>query len=414
MPKGSEPARELPDADARRAIREDLGTTILVEAAAGTGKTTSLVDRMVALVSTGRTTVDRLSAVTFTIRAAAQLRQRFQIALEQAHAGERNRGRRDLLAAGLARLDSCFLGTIHAFSARLLRERPVEAGVDPGYREMDDPEDGAARGEAWESYVTALFARDDPRLARLMPLGVPLRDLFDTYGALCENSDIEAAIGAELPEPDFGKARSRVEAFLEESREAVPPEAPEGGWTGFQEALRQARRRLELLGPESPAGFARILESFLGEQAEKKAGPWKGRLARFREETVEPALRAWREYLHPIILPLLAGARDAYGQWRRERGLANFQDLLLIARNLLRDHPQVREALRARFTPILVDEFQDTDPIQAEILFYLTGAETDERDWRKLTPVPGALFVVGDPKQSIYRFRRADIETYDI
>jgi ATP-dependent helicase/nuclease subunit A len=62
---------------------------------------------------------------------------------------------------------------------------------------------------------------------------------------------------------------------------------------------------------------------------------------------------------------------------------------------------------------VLVDEFQDTDPIQAEVLLYLTGRDTSERDWQKLEPLPGSLFVVGDPKQSIYRFRRADIQTYE-
>src|SRR5215468_506030 len=112
----AEPAllEDLPDGAARRAIREDLSSTILVEAAAGTGKTECLVQRMVALVATGSTTVDRLSAVTFTIRAAAQLKQRFQIALEEALRTEKGEEAARLLTAALKRLDSCFVGTIHA------------------------------------------------------------------------------------------------------------------------------------------------------------------------------------------------------------------------------------------------------------------------------------------------------------
>src|SRR5207245_9041479 len=82
--------------------------------------------------------------------------------------------------------------------------------------------------------------------------------------------------------------------------------------------------------------------------------------------------------------------------------------------DLCRDDSQFLSALARRFTPVLVHEFQDTDPIQAEILFYLTGSDTEEKDWKKLVPIPGSLFVVGDPKQSIYRFRRADIETYNV
>src|SRR5262249_17168627 len=94
-------------------------------------------------------------------------------------------------------------------------------------------------------------------------------------------------------------------------------------------------------------------------------------------------------------------------------GRLNFQDLLLFARDLLRDHTEARRDFQSRFTPILVDEFQDTDPIQAEVILYLTGRDVTERRWRRLEPIPGSLFVVGDPKQSIYRFRRADIETYE-
>src|SRR5690606_25146627 len=83
------------------------------------------------------------------------------------------------------------------------------------------------------------------------------------------------------------------------------------------------------------------------------------------------------------------------------------------ALRMLKNNPEVRQYFQGRYTHLLIDEFQDTDPLQAEILFYLTGQETTEPDWRQLTPRPGSLFVVGDPKQSIYRFRRADIDTYN-
>ena len=83
------------------------------------------------------------------------------------------------------------------------------------------------------------------------------------------------------------------------------------------------------------------------------------------------------------------------------------------AADLLRDKPQIRKYFRKRFTHLLVDEFQDTDPIQAEVMLLLTAQRETETDWRKCRPVDGSLFVVGDPKQSIYRFRRADIATYN-
>ncbi len=402
----------LPDAQDRRAIREDLSTTLLVEASAGTGKTQSLVDRMTALIATGATPIDRLSAVTFTIRAAAQLRQRFQNSIEKALREERDDIRQGRLARALAGIDSCFVGTIHAFAARLLRERPVEAGLDPRFQEMDDPEDGAARNEAWDRFAESLFFEADGRLARLIELGIPLEDLRGAFQTICENSDVEAAAGPSGPEPDFARARETIGAFLDAAAASLPQQAPRRGWTRFEEAVRRAQRLRALLDTNRGPDFVQILRVLRPSKVSESAGPLKKPLTAIQEQVVEPSLAEWAEYVYPDVMAVLLDARDRYAQWRRRQGRLNFQDLLVCARDLLRGHPPVREALRERFTPILVDEFQDTDPIQAEILFYLTGERTDERDWRRLRPVPGSLFVVGDPKQSIYRFRRADIQTY--
>ena len=407
-------APPLPDQAARDAIAEDLGTTILVEAAAGTGKTESLVRRMVALVRTGTAPVERISAVTFTIKAAAELSQRFQTRLEQAarDAGPEERPR---LEQALARLDAAFVGTIHAFCARLLRERPVEAGVDPGFAEMDQPEDTVARQEAWDRYTERLFSEDNPILARLSALGVKLEELRQTFETLSENEDVEPALEAESPPPDFSAAAGAVADYLERAALELPGEPPADGWTDYQEAVLRALRLSAFVDAAEPASFVRLAEVL--ERAEddaKDAGRLRAQFETLVRDVLAPAIRAWREHLHPILIAIVAPAVRDYAAWRRRNGRLNFQDLLLHARDLLRDHPAVRRAFQERFLPILVDEFQDTDPIQAEILLYLTGSDTDGKDWRALTPRPGSLFVVGDPKQSIYRFRRADIETYGL
>ncbi|MCD8509589.1 MAG: UvrD-helicase domain-containing protein [Bacillus sp. (in: Bacteria)] len=98
---------------------------------------------------------------------------------------------------------------------------------------------------------------------------------------------------------------------------------------------------------------------------------------------------------------------------KNERSLLNFQDLLLNTANLLKTNPEVRKYFQGKYHCLLVDEFQDTDPIQAEIMFYLTSENHQEKNWTKCKPHPGSLFVVGDPKQAIYRFRRADMDTYN-
>jgi ATP-dependent helicase/nuclease subunit A len=414
----------LPDGAARARIREAIDRNLLVEAAAGTGKTTSLVDRMVALVLAG-TPVQRICAVTFTIKAAAQLDQKFQSALEGAAREEVDPERRDRLATALAHLDACFIGTIHAFCSRLLRERPVEAGLDPGFEELDEAADVAARAESWKRYGERLFTEGSPVLGRLLASGIELEHLRETYDLLCEHGDAVPVLDASAAAaaPDLSPARAPVEAFLDRALAAIPPAVPPAGWDRLQSAIRTAGRLRELTDLSSAAELVAVLKE-LERPKECKTKSWPGNykqagervladLLELRASVIEPALRRWKEYLHPIALAAIQPAVDEYRAWRRREARVNFQDQLVFARDLLRDHPAVRRAFQERFTPVLVDEFQDTDPVQAEVLLYLTGRDTEQRDWRKLEPLPGSLFVVGDPKQSIYRFRRADIQTYD-
>lgn len=421
MPKEAPPPPALADAADRRAIVERLDTNILLEAAAGTGKTTCLVSRMVALIREGRTSVERLTAVTFTLKAAAHLREAFQVSLERSAAEEADPARRGRLEEALANISACFIGTIHAFCARLLRERPVEAGVDPGFEEMDEPENLAARSEAWDRYAERLFVEESPRLPELTELGVSLEQLRGTYEIICENSDVVPAVAAGLARPSFATERRAVERFLDGLRSEMPETAPEEGWDKFAGPLREALRLRMVLDLQYEPELVRVMEAIERTEKpvkkrwsnEKRALELWAECQTLQDEVVLPALRRWREYLHPILIGAIIPAVEEFALFRRRQGRLNFQDLLLLARDLLKNHPSVRRAFRERFSPILVDEFQDTDPIQAEVLLTLTGEEITETDWRRLTPAAGSLFVVGDPKQSIYRFRRADIETYN-
>jgi ATP-dependent helicase/nuclease subunit A len=153
----------------------------------------------------------------------------------------------------------------------------------------------------------------------------------------------------------------------------------------------------------------------------QKMWPGKGSQAKeelerydaFRTTVAEPLVKAWREYRYEPLLRALRPAQKVYDELRAGAGKLNFQDLLMKAAGLLRTRPSVRRYFRRRFTHLLVDEFQDTDPVQAEVMMLLTADDPEETDWRRCCPAPGSLFVVGDPKQSIYRFRRADIVTYN-
>jgi ATP-dependent helicase/nuclease subunit A len=217
--------------------------------------------------------------------------------------------------------------------------------------------------------------------------------------------------------------RKALEKLLDLARSFVPTERPEKGRDTLQAVLVRSFRRKSNLGFEDGRRLMETIELF-----EKELGVTKNRWAAkedaetmlaaadaFKAKYVAPALREWREFRHTKAIAFLRPAVGFYAARRRAEGRLNFQDQLMLAAELLRENPEVRSYFRKRFHPILVDEFQDTDPIQAEILFFLTGERDDAaRDWTGLSPAPGSLFLVGDPKQSIYRFRRADIDIYNL
>ncbi|MCU0243620.1 MAG: UvrD-helicase domain-containing protein, partial [Acidobacteria bacterium] len=229
------------DREARESIVRDLDTTFLVEAGAGSGKTTSLVERMVALLRSGRTGIDTLAAVTFTRKAAAQLRGRFQVALERARLTEKDAGARARLDAALTGLERSFIGTIHSFCARLLRERPVEAGVDPDFRELEEHEDRVLLRAAWDEYQAKARLENESALRGLDEAGLEPADLEPAFETLCAYPEVEPEPGRSDP-PDLGPARRALEKLLDLAHALVPEERPEKGRDALQTVLVRSFR----------------------------------------------------------------------------------------------------------------------------------------------------------------------------
>ena len=412
-----------PDQQARERIRRDLDTTLLVEAAAGTGKTTSLVGRMVELIATGSCEIGRLVAVTFTRKAAAELRARFTAQLEcETRAATGERAAR--LAAALSHAERCFIGTIHAFCARLLRERPIEAGVDAAFEEIDGEADAAFRDRAWEQFVAEIFAAGDPRVVKLADIGIHLGQLKESFRTFAAYPDVEEWPAPEVRLGELTPAQQALERYLSRIRALLPTFPEERGTDKLMRRYESIERLARHRDPSRPVHLLELLEEFdRPHGATQKYWPdgAKGGVKAeietwdiFRDEVAGPFVARWREMRYAAVIPLLQAAVDVYDRLRFEAGVLNFQDLLLKSSRLLRDQPQVRAYFRRRFSHLLVDEFQDTDPLQAQVVLFLTAADPEQRDWRACRPAPGSLFVVGDPKQSIYRFRRADIVTYQI
>jgi len=410
-----------PDQTARDRIRHDLDTTLLVEAAAGTGKTASLVGRMVESIATGRCEIGRLAAVTFTRKAAAELRGRFTAQLERetrTAAGDRAAH----LAGALAHSERCFIGTIHSFCARLLRERPIEAGVDAAFEEIDAAADAILRDRAWEEFVAELFATGDPRVVRLADIGIQLGQLKPSFQAFATYPDVEEWPAPEVRLGDLAPARQALERYLSRIRALLSTFPEERGTDRLMARYESVERLARHRDLSRPVHLLEVLEEFdrpHGVVQKCWPGGAKGGVKAeietweiFRDEVAGPFVARWLELRYAAVIPLLQAAVAVYDRLRSDAGVLNFQDLLFKSSQLLRDQPQVRRYFRRRFSHLFVDEFQDTDPLQAEVVLFLTADDPEQQAWRACRPVPGSLFVVGDPKQSIYRFRRADIVTY--
>ncbi|MDO9530181.1 MAG: UvrD-helicase domain-containing protein [Syntrophales bacterium] len=412
--------RKTEDEKYRKMIVKDIDVSMLVEAGAGSGKTSSLVNRMLALIAEGKCTVGRMAAVTFTRKAAAELKGRFQMALEEALKKEKDRLKRDNYDRALSRLDLLFTGTIHSFCARLLRERPIEARLDPDFEELEEDETLILRDQCWSEYLQMLHTGETPVLKQIESIGLNPSDLINAYQAAAQYPEVEI-IREKLERPDFGKEKRLLMDYLDRAINALPATVPEKGWDDLQTILRKAVLRRRNLNIEKDVDFIKMLSGLdkSGRVTQKKwstsdiAKEQKAAFDRFRTDIVVPCLKKWRSYCHYFVMELVEPAIDYFKRHREKNSILNFNDLLLKAATLLRNNPEVREYFRERFSHILVDEFQDTDPIQAEVILYLTGDNLNETSWRRLKVRPGALFIVGDPKQSIYRFRRADIDTYN-
>ena len=404
--------QQLIDKEARKKIKTALDTTLLVEAGAGSGKTHSLVDRMLALLASGRAKINTFAAVTFTRKAAAELRGRFQTELERAVLEVRDKDKEkevyDRLAEALHYLEQSFIGTIHSFCAKLLRERPIEIALDPDFAELEEIENSIFRENCWHEYLVKARLEDEEALK-------------EPFVSLSLYPEVEFIGGSDV-EPDYEKYRRALEDFLKGARECVPFERPAKGYDGLQGMMHRCFLRQGNLGFSD---HSVLMETF--ELMDKNVGVTQNRWASkeealdfqsvfdsFREEVVQEVLKKWREFRHSKILAFLKPALDFFQEKRLSQSKLNFQDQLMLSSRLLRENPEVRQYFSRRYSHILVDEFQDTDPIQAEVLLYLAGTDTEEKDWHKLTPRPGSLFLVGDPKQSIFRFRRADIDTYNL
>jgi ATP-dependent helicase/nuclease subunit A len=416
----------IPDQPARDRVSTDLTTTLFVEAGAGAGKTTALVDRVVNLVESG-VAITGIAAITFTEKAAAELRSRARQRLSERSSS--------LAIAALADLDHAPIGTLHAFARRILNDFPIEAGLPPGFGVLDELESNLRFTDEWTELLDGLLAETDPAGG--------LIDGGTVFVDLCQFENFGIETGLRKVASDFRYNWDLVDALVD--REALPrltidvapivrharrigatptpPDDTQAAKTAMLAALSEELEAADTLASQlsSLAAVGKLVAKQGGTKVKWKRYGGAEALEELRVSQLDLAemvdavldhVRAFRKRLAGAICGrfVLDGVHA-----RVDAGLLDFHDLLVHARQLLATNAVVRAALHERYPRVLLDEFQDTDPIQLEIAVRLSAAPDDPAqatDWRDLTPLPGRLFIVGDPKQSIYRFRRADIRQY--
>jgi ATP-dependent exoDNAse (exonuclease V) beta subunit len=349
---------------------------VFVSAGAGTGKTMVLVERFVRAVCDDGADVDSLLVITYTKRTAAELRTRVRAAL-------RERGRHDLARE----LDGAWISTIHGFCARLLRAYPFEAGVDPRFRELDDPQAAVLRGEAFATALAAFCEDDRPERVRLLATyGAPglrrmLTGIFETLRAAGRPLVLE--LGDRPP----------LEGRLADLREAARCLAEDEAASDRQREI--AAGLLELSGGEPRA------ERLIDLAAHRARGERAATYEEARRSVEQAALDELAANDRDLLQELLSGFDAAYAAAKERESALDFEDLQLVARELLRERPEIREREALRFRAIMVDEFQDTNRLQCDLIDLLAE-------------VPGEreVFTVGDEFQSIYGFRHADVQVF--
>src|SRR5579863_9556036 len=423
-------ARAGSDEDARWRIQNSLDESLIVEASAGTGKTTELVHRIVAVLKSGRTTIERIAAVTFTHKAAGDLKLRLREELDKARQAT---GSPELEEA-LKYFEEASIGTIHSFCAQILRERPVEARVDPAFEELSDQESHRLYQKSFRAWLEKGLAQPSPGVRRAFAR-LAWRDSWDDSPPIEQLhwGGKKLVEWRDYPEPWLRDPFSRdeeIKTLVRMARElaemsAKPRRVNDNLYRGLAPARALAGwiDKAESAGPrdyDALEGLLLKLGRDLGRNFRKGSGEYGGGVG--REDLVLRCdeLRRWIEEFRrrgdaDLAVELreeMRGLIDEYNERKQRAGKLDFVDLLIAVRDLVRDDAGVRHYLQDRFTHLFIDEFQDTDPLQAEILMLLASGDRHETDWRRVTPAPGKLFLVGDPKQSIYKFRRADIVLY--
>jgi len=416
----------ITDREQRRRAVEETNRSFIVEASAGTGKTSTLISRILHLVLRQGPfgpplRLSQVCAITFTEKAAGEmkirLRQHFEeIAAFGSVAVSAAAGGTPALPAERARealrdLEVASISTFHAFAVSLLKERPIEAGLDPHFTALDEIRSELFFREVWEPWISRALEERKPVLEKALRGGMSLAVLQELARTLRLSGQAVRALECASP-PEEGDTRRKIGDLLRQGLELINQvRNPADKLFEHLERAIQWLKNPDTEGskPSKPGKAGLAVNWAEGKKTVEEVQAFIRGVADFCEAYQKlPSQRL----LHEVITWMRAEFLPEWESRKRSSGLLDFDDQLWMARDLLLKSKAVRREFQTRYATLLVDEFQDTDPVQWDIVRLLSSTDLDGTDISRLRPGPGRLFIVGDPKQSIYRFRSADIETY--
>ena len=449
------PKKMLADDAARRQAMAVHDRSFLVEAGAGSGKTAVMAGRIALLLARG-VAPKSIAAVTFTEFAASELFIRVKAFVDALTACQiptelrvalpdgLPEDQRRRLASAREAIDEMTCSTIHGFCQRLITPYPVEAGIDPGAAVMDRDQADLAFAEIVDAWLRSELTGEANGLLAELVLHDPdvtvrlIRTILEHLRrhrtlAPCEREDLASfaaafrqavdgfygfMAGAGVEESETVAMAAQFRELAQEIEPALPAETPSS-----IVGLLTAQPHPDLCTRDG--GFLKYRKKGKWGQAAKRSGLSKADGDRLNDSAAihyKRCCEAWNALRQAAasavladLVPLLQPVQERFRAYKRSAALLDFDDLIFTARDLLRQNDEVRRALAGRYTHVVVDEFQDTDPLQTEIFWRLCGdppGDGDTGDWQAFALRPGALFLVGDPKQAIYRFRGADIAAY--
>ncbi len=436
----------ISDRTARESAETTFDRNVVVVAGAGTGKTTLLVNRLVYLLmkEPAPVPITQVVALTFTNKAATEMKVRLRerlalLARPEADSMQSSDGGAvscsDLRAryrlsvdaivaraqAALNDVEKAQIGTLHSFAAHLLRLHPLESGVDPDFKEDDGLRFEEQFTAAWDCWLDQELSRagQHHHLWRSVLSSTTLEAVRALSRSLCSELVDLRALQRQLASAAVTPAVSSWIQHMEDRANQLMKTYDRPKRRKVEHMLAATASLMRLVAAKGLPGRQDLTTAereWLDKDLGNAVGEWEK--GDFKEaaaliQTAQQLLSVDHGFLNDLLtllLPLVRNIRETFSR----QGWLSFDGLLARARTLLFEHPSVRERIKRDYRAVLVDEFQDTDPVQYEIILAVSERQGSQAaDWHEMMLEPGKLFIVGDPKQSIYAFRRADIEAFD-